>query len=86
MIDPELLEILCCPQSRQPLAEAPPGLVATLNQQVGARTLRNQAGKPVEEPLEGGLIREDGRLLYPIRHRIPVLLVDEAIPLDGPGA
>jgi uncharacterized protein YbaR (Trm112 family) len=32
--------------------------------------------------VDGGLVREDGRILYPIRQRIPVLLVDEGIALD----
>jgi uncharacterized protein YbaR (Trm112 family) len=34
------------------------------------------------ESLDGGLIREDGRLLFPIRDGLPILLLDEAIPID----
>jgi uncharacterized protein YbaR (Trm112 family) len=29
------------------------------------------------------LIRADGKILYPIRRNIPVMLVDEGIPLAG---
>ena len=36
----------------------------------------------VETSLSGGLVRDDGTLLYPIVDEIPVMLVDEAIPLD----
>ena len=33
------------------------------------------------EKLDAGLLRADGKFLYPVRHNIPVMLVDEAIPL-----
>jgi uncharacterized protein YbaR (Trm112 family) len=35
----------------------------------------------LETPLDGGLVRADGQVLYPIIDRIPVLLVDEGILL-----
>ena len=44
----------------------------------------NRAGQLVEEKIEGGLIRADGKFLYPIRHNIPMMLVDEGIPPAGP--
>jgi len=79
-MDPELLERICCPETHQPLRLAEAGVVDKLNALVGAeRGLSNRAGKPVETPLEGGLIREDGKWLYPIVHGIPILLIDEAI-------
>jgi uncharacterized protein YbaR (Trm112 family) len=83
MIAPDLMEILCCPESRQALTLASPEIIERLNRQIAPGTLRNRAGRAVEAPLEGGLIRSDGQYLYPIREGIPVLLVDEAIPLSG---
>jgi uncharacterized protein YbaR (Trm112 family) len=81
MIDPQLLEILCCPETRQDVAPAPDALVADLNGRVEEGTLRNRAGEPVREKMEGGLLRADGKVLYPIREDIPVMLIEEAIPL-----
>ena len=80
---PELLKILCCPETRQPVWLAEPGLVAELNQRIAAGTLRNRAGKPVTEKIDGGLVRADGKFLYPIRADIPVMLIEEAIPLKS---
>ncbi len=81
MVDSRLLEILCCPETRQDVALAPESLIAELNARVEAGTLVNRAGQPVREKLEAGLLRADGKVLYPIREDIPVMLVEEAIPL-----
>jgi uncharacterized protein YbaR (Trm112 family) len=83
MIDSELLKILCCPESRQDLRPAEAALVDRLNARLASGDLRNRAGKVLEEKMDAGLVRADGKLLYPIRHNIPILLVDEAIPLDS---
>lgn len=83
MIDGELLEILVCPETRQRVRLADAELVARVNAAIGAGGLRNRGGEGVEEPLAGGLVREDGKLLYPIRDDIPIMLIDEAIALEG---
>ena len=85
MIDPELLEILACPATHQPLSMADADLVAALNAAAEAGGLKNVGGAAVAGSLDGGLVREDGAIVYPIRDRIPVLLVDEGIslPLDA---
>jgi uncharacterized protein len=75
----ELLAILRCPETRQPLAIAASEVVARLNAQIVAGSLRNQAGKLVAAKLDGALARADGKALYPVRNNVPVLLVDEAI-------
>jgi uncharacterized protein YbaR (Trm112 family) len=81
MIDPEFLNLLCCPDTRQDLRVAESGLVDKLNQQIAAAALKNRAGRPVTEKIDAGLVRADGKVLYPIRQNIPVMLVDEGIPL-----
>lgn len=81
MVDPQLLEILCCPETRQDVALAPAPLVEDLNRRVDAGTLQNRAGEVVKERLDAGLLRADGKVLYPVREDIPVMLIEEAIPL-----
>jgi uncharacterized protein YbaR (Trm112 family) len=81
-INKALLDILLCPDSKQPLTLAEPALLATLNQRIRQGTLKNRAGESVSDPIDGGLVREDRRYLYVIRDDIPVMLIDEAIPLQ----
>jgi uncharacterized protein YbaR (Trm112 family) len=81
MLDPDLLKILCCPETHQPIAIADPSLIEKLNQQIAAGQLNNRAGQPITEKIDGGLVREDKKFAYPIRENIPIMLVDEAIPL-----
>jgi uncharacterized protein YbaR (Trm112 family) len=83
MVDPQLLAILVCPETRTPLHVADEPLIARLNQEAAEGKLRNRSGQPVEGPIESGLVREDGKILYPIIDGIPVMLIDEAIPLEG---
>ncbi len=79
MIRPELLDLLRCPETHQKLALAPPELLATLNAKIKEGQLRNRAGKALDQPLDGGLLCEDGTVLYPVRGNLPIMLIDEAI-------
>jgi uncharacterized protein YbaR (Trm112 family) len=83
MITSNLLQILCCPETHQDLRLAEPALLDQLNAQIAAGTLKNRAGQPVREKLDAGLVRADGQFLYPMLHGIPVMLIDEAMPLAG---
>ena len=82
MIDQQLLDILACPETREAVSLADQALIEGLNQKIEAGQLVNRAGEKVTEPIDGGLIREDGRYLYAIRDGIPVMLVEQGIPLE----
>ena len=81
MIDAELLKILCCPETRQSLRLVEPSVLERINEKIANGQINSRLGKTVTERCDGGLIREDGRLLYPVRGNIPILLISEAIPL-----
>lgn len=81
MIDSELLQILCCPETHQQVALADTSLVRRLNDQINSGNLRNRSGAAVKDAIDGGLLRKDGKFLYPIRQDIPIMLIDEAIPV-----
>lgn len=81
MIDQSLLKILVCPENKTALREADSALVAALNEKIARGELKNKAGRPVVEKIDGGLIREDGKILYPVIEEIPVMLVEESIAL-----
>lgn len=81
MLDTQLLEILVCPETRQPLQVADADTLSRVNAAVAAGGLVNRSGQAVSAELSAALIREDGTLLYPVRDDIPIMLVDEAIDL-----
>jgi uncharacterized protein YbaR (Trm112 family) len=85
MIRGELLKILVCPENQSPLAVASNELIARLNAAIARRQLKNKADRTLERPLSGGLVRADQTVLYPIVDEIPMMLIDEGIPLDQPG-
>lgn len=79
MVDPELKRLLCCPETHQDLRDADSVLVDRLNQQIAGSALKNRGGRQVTQKIDGGLVRADGKFLYPIRRDIPIMLIDEAI-------
>ena len=79
-MDRKLLDILCCPTSRQPLALLDDRELAMVNQGIGDGAIRRADGTPQSTPLGAALITRDRRTLYRIDDGIPVLLADEALP------
>jgi uncharacterized protein YbaR (Trm112 family) len=80
-VHPELLEILVCPETKQPIALASADVLARINAEIDAGRLRNRGGETVTTRISEGLVREDGRILYPVDDGIPVMLIDESIEL-----
>ena len=82
-VSQELLDILVCPETKQPVAPAPADLLEKLNAEIEAGRLRNRGGDALTKPIEEGLLREDGRILYVVDDSIPVMLVEESIELSA---
>ncbi len=81
-LSPDLLEILCCPEDHTPVKVADQDLVGRLNAAIAAGKVKNRGGQPVAQPVDSALVREDGKVLYPVRDDIPVMIVDEGIHVD----
>jgi uncharacterized protein YbaR (Trm112 family) len=79
LVNIHLLQILRCPQDHSELSLADAALVAKVNERIAAGTLVTVGGQSIKKPIDGGLIRAAGDLMYQIVGGIPVMLADEAI-------
>lgn len=82
MIDRDLLDILACPENKTPVKLADQPLIDTINNAIAKGEVKNRGGQKIEQPIDGGLVREDRVFLYPIQDAIPIMLIDEAIPIE----
>ena len=78
-MDRKLLDILCCPQSKQPLAMLAANDLAALNRAIAQGPVRRGDGSVQDTPIQQGLITRDHKTIYRIDDGIPVLLADEAL-------
>lgn len=85
MVDQELLSILVCPENKTPVHLVEQALVDQINSVIAAGSLKTRSGDVIDTAIDGGLLREDGAYLYVIREDIPVMLIDESIPMDQIG-
>lgn len=83
-MDKRLLDILCCPATKQPLRPLTRGELDALNRAIADGGARTTAQATVDVALAAGLITADGRRVYRIDDDIPVMLADEAIVVSQP--
>ena len=81
MIDTQLLEILCCPETKQDISILGADKLALLNKKIEQGDVTNHNGEKVTDVLEEALVRADGEVAFPIRSQIPVMLIGESISL-----
>jgi uncharacterized protein YbaR (Trm112 family) len=81
VINHSLLDILVCPETKQPLRVVDSTVLETLNASIASGSVRNRGGETVTGAVSGALIRADGEVLYPVRDNIPIMLIDESISL-----
>ena len=82
MIDKTLLDIICCPETKEDVTLADSVLVEKINKGIEKGVIVNRGGQTVNEKIEGALIRSDKAIVYPIKQDIPIMLIDEAIELN----
>ena len=80
-ISPDLLEILCCPRTKVPVQMLSAEQLAALNSRIEAGEAKYHDGSIIEKTLEEGLVTEDGETAYRIDDGIPIMLVEQGIPL-----
>ena len=81
-IDPKLLDILCCPVSKQPVFPLSEEKLATVNAVIASGHVTQADGTVVETPLSEGLITKNKQRIYRIDDGIPVMLEEESIAVD----
>jgi uncharacterized protein YbaR (Trm112 family) len=78
----DLLAILCCPETKQEVCLLESAVVDRLNQRILRGELKTKGGLPVTEKIDGGLLRTDKTVAYPIRDQIPIMLIEEGILIE----
>ena len=81
-IDRQLLEILCCPVSKQSLRMLTADQLEQINHQIASGAVTNAGDDKVTSTLTEGLITQNHQRIYRIDDNIPVMLENESIPAD----
>ena len=79
--DERLLDIVCCPVTHSPLARMSADELERLNALIAEAKISNRGDEVLADALEDALVTRDGKLAYPIRDGIPILLGEEGISL-----
>jgi uncharacterized protein YbaR (Trm112 family) len=78
-MDRKLLDLLCCPATRQPLAMLEAGGLSALNRAIGTGGVRRADASAQTDALREALITRDRKTVYRVDDGIPVLLAEEGI-------
>ena len=80
-LDLAVLDILCCPLTHVPLQKLAADSLERLNAMIAEGAIRNESRQVLTEQLGAALVTRDGKIAYPVRDGIPVLLIDQGIAM-----
>lgn len=78
-MDRKLLDLLCSPDTRQPLALLDAAGLEALNRAIAAGGVHKADGSAQAQPLREALVSRDRKQVFRVDDGIPVLLAEEAI-------
>ena len=81
-IKKELLKIICCPITKEPLQIIDKDLLERLNQLIVKGALKNEEGEVQKNEIQEALITTDKKRIYLIRDGIPVLMSNLSINIS----
>lgn len=79
-MDRKLLDILCCPVTRQPLSLLEACGLESLNLAITSAGAHRADGSAQTSTLREALVTQDRKIIYRVDDGIPVLLAEEGIP------
>lgn len=80
-LDPFLLEILVCPETRANVALGNAEIVKQVNAAIEKGTLTMKSGERVLEKVDALVVRQDNEVAYAVRDGIPIMLISQQISL-----
>jgi uncharacterized protein YbaR (Trm112 family) len=82
-MDRKLIDLLCSPDTRQPLSLLDARGLEILNHAIAGGGVAKADGNPLAQPLREALVTRDRKQVFRVDDGIPVLLAEEAIPVAG---
>jgi uncharacterized protein YbaR (Trm112 family) len=82
-MDRQVIDLLRCPVSYEPLTLAADNLLNQLNSRIGASSFKNLAGRTVKDRFDAALVNRSRSVAYPVRQDVPVVQSHLGIPLSG---
>lgn len=78
-MDRKLLDLLCSPDTRQPLSLLDAAGLEALNRAIATGAVHKADGSTQAQPLREALVSRDRKQVFRVEDGIPVLLAEEAI-------
>lgn len=78
-MDKKLLDILCCPVTKQPIKLLSQEKLDLLNQTIEQGSLTFADDGKVDKPLAQALVTMDESIVYPVEQDIPLMIQEKGI-------